>query len=126
MGAADVRGGYCAAGVQGAGAAGIQGPRLDAMAYLTPEQEELLSWIVEDASSKYVFVETHDEGASLLGEHGERPVNAGDVHQLVDYGLLRQATTNSFEITNDGRAYYERMTNPPPPRPPIGFQPPAV
>ena len=95
------------------------------MAYLTQGQEDLLRWIVEASSSKYLLLVTHGEGASLVGEHGERSVNAGDIHQLVEYGLLRRATTNSFEITNDGRAYNAQMVNPPPPPPPTGFQPPA-
>lgn len=71
------------------------------MAYLTQGQEDLLRWIVEASSSKYLLLVTHGEGASLVGEHGERSVNAGDVHQL--RGIRASPTGDHQQLRNHQR-----------------------
>lgn len=36
-------------------------------------------------------------------------------------GLIQQTGRGSYVVTNAGRAVYDRLKNPPPERPPVGF-----
>jgi hypothetical protein len=95
------------------------------MATLTQEQAGILVWMVETEVDSYMFASVMGPGPnhSLIdGMGGERFLSPGDLHELEALGLVRSPRQDWYEVTNAGRDVYERLKNPPPEPPPVGFQ----
>lgn len=82
---------------------------------LTPEQADLLGWIIESGSGEVLHVPTGNDpkDVAIIPNGPRQMVNPADFRELVEQGLVRHVRDQMHEVTNEGRQTYERLRPPP-------------
>lgn len=78
---------------------------------LTPEQVDLLAWIIESGSGEVLHTPTGNDpkDVAIIPGGPREMINPADFRELEEQGLVRHVRDQMHEVTNEGRQTYEQL-----------------
>jgi hypothetical protein len=78
---------------------------------LTPEQVQLLGWIIESGPGEVLHIPTGNtpQDVAIIPGGPRQTINPADFRELLEQGLVRHVKDQMHEVTNEGRKVYKEL-----------------